>query len=51
MNKLYPDAVDDLPLNAPNPKGRAVQISCFVDADHGRDQKTNIKNRNPYILK
>ena len=34
MNKLYPDAVDDLPLNAPNPKGRAVQISCFIDADH-----------------
>ena len=30
MNELYPDAVDDLPLNAPNMKGRAIQISCLL---------------------
>ena len=40
MNGLYPNAVEDLPLNVPKPKGRAVQISCFVDSDHGGDQIT-----------
>ena len=40
MKELYLDAVEYLPPNAPNPRGRAVQISCFVDADHGGYQIT-----------
>ena len=38
MNELYPGALKDLPPNAPKPKGCSIQISCFVDADHGGDQ-------------
>ena len=47
MNELYPDAVEYFSLNAQNPKVRAVQISCLVDADHGgKYQKPDL-----YILK
>ena len=42
MNELYPDTVEDLTPSEPNPKERAVQIPCFVDADHGGDQTTQI---------
>ena len=38
MRELYPDAVEYKPQNAPKPKGKRVQITCFVDADHGGDQ-------------
>ena len=40
MKELYPDAVEDKPLNAPKPRGRPVQITCFVDADHAGDRVT-----------
>ena len=40
MAELYPDAVEEKPANAPRPRGRKVQITCFVDADHGGDQIT-----------
>ena len=40
MRELYPDAVEEHPPNAPKPKGRKVQITCFVDADHGGDKIT-----------
>ena len=40
MKELYPDAVEDKPTNAPSPKGKRLQITCFVDADHGGDQVT-----------
>ena len=40
MSELYPDAIEDKPMNAPKPKGKSVQITCFVDADHGGDQMT-----------
>ena len=40
MQELYPDAVEDLPPNAPPTRGRAIQITCFVNADHGGDQIT-----------
>ena len=38
MKELYPDAIEYKPQNAPKPKGKGVQITCFVDADHGGDQ-------------
>ena len=40
MKELYPDATEEVPPNAPKPCGKAVQISCFVDADHAGDQVT-----------
>ena len=40
MKELYPDAVEDLPPNAPKPLGKPVQMSVFVDADHAGDKMT-----------
>ena len=40
MKELYPDAVEELPRNAPKPLGNSVQISVFVDADHAGDKIT-----------
>ena len=40
MKELYPDAVEYRPQNAPKPKGKKVQLTCFVDADHAGDQIT-----------
>lgn len=40
MKELYPDAVEELPPNAPRPLGNPVQVSVFVDADHAGDKIT-----------
>ena len=40
MSELYPDAIEEKPNNATKPKGKSVQITCFVDADHEGDQIT-----------
>ena len=32
--------MEDLPSNAPEPRGKSVQINCFVDADHAGDKIT-----------
>ena len=40
MKKFYPDAQEAIPDNAPKPRGRAVQINCFVDADHAGNKVT-----------
>ena len=40
MKELYPDAVEEIPPNAPKPKGKPVQMSVFVDADHAGDKIT-----------
>ena len=45
MNELYSDAEEDLTLNAPNPKGRAVQISFIFETNHGGDQITRIPRK------
>ena len=37
---IYGDTPEDLPPKMPKPRGRPVQISCFVDADHARDLVT-----------
>eukprot|EP00978_Attheya_sp_CCMP212_P043997 scaffold296954_cov43-Attheya_sp.AAC.1 len=37
----YPDASENLPSDLlPETKGRSTTMSCFVDADHARDQVT-----------
>ena len=40
MKQMYPDAVEDIPSNAPEPRGNPVQINCFVDSDHAGDKVT-----------
>ena len=40
MKEIYADAIDEIPPNAPKPRGKSVQINCFVDADHGGDKIT-----------
>lgn len=32
--EFYADATEAIPPNAPEPRGKAIVISCFVDADH-----------------
>ena len=40
MKELYPDAIEEIPQNAPKPKGKSVRITMFVDADHAGDKVT-----------
>jgi hypothetical protein len=37
---LYCDAHEEIHPDAPDPRGHAVQISCFVDADHAANRQT-----------
>ena len=37
MKGVYADAREEMPTNAPIPRGKSVQLNCFVDADHGGD--------------
>ena len=34
LREHYPDAEEAIPTNVPTPRGKPVQINCFVDADH-----------------
>jgi hypothetical protein len=38
---FYPDAQEAIPVNAPEPLGNDVVVSCFVDADHAGNQVTH----------
>ena len=38
--KYYPDAKDPIPTNMPEPRGKSVSTTCFVDVDHARCQVT-----------
>ena len=49
MKQLYVDAVEELPPNAPPPRGKAVQINCFVDSDHAGDSTTR-RSRTGFII-
>ena len=40
MASLYIEAKEEIPPNAPKPRGRAIQINCFVDSDHAGDEVT-----------
>ena len=37
---FYRDAKDTMPPNAPEPRGNAVIMSCFIDADHAGNKVT-----------
>ena len=34
LKECYPDAVEEVPPNAPEPLGKPIEITCYVDADH-----------------
>jgi hypothetical protein len=38
--EFYPDAVESIPPNAPEPLGNPILMSCFVDADHAGNKVT-----------
>ena len=40
MKKIYIDAKEEFPTNAPKPRGKSVQLNCFVDSDHACDRMT-----------
>lgn len=37
---LYPDAEEEIPPDAPEPKGPKIRLTAWVDADHARDKVT-----------
>jgi hypothetical protein len=39
-SKFYPDAAEAIPTNMPQPRGKEVSMSCFVDADHAGCRET-----------
>ena len=41
LASLYVDAKEEIPLNAPPPRGNPVQINCFVVSDHAGDRITH----------
>jgi hypothetical protein len=38
--ELYPDASEEMPFNMPEPYGKKVRISCYVDANLAHDTMT-----------
>ena len=40
MKRIYQDAEEDIPTNAPEPRGESIQINCYVDVDHTGDKAT-----------
>ena len=38
--EFYPDAVEDIPSDKLEGRGKLCSITCYVDADHARDQLT-----------
>ena len=37
---MYPDAEEDIPKDMPEPRGKEMHITTYVDADHARDKVT-----------
>lgn len=40
FSEFYPDAIEEIPPNAPEPRGKAVQMIAFADSDHAGDLLT-----------
>jgi hypothetical protein len=41
-SEFYPGAMEAIPPNAPEPRGRAIQINMFCDAAHANDHITRL---------
>ena len=40
FKEQYCDAEEEIPINAPKPRGRCVQITAYVDASHAANKLT-----------
>ncbi len=47
---FYPDAKEAIPMNAPEPRGKPIIVSCFVDADHAGNRITRCSHMGIIIL-
>ena len=45
----YPDAEEEIPMDAPKAKMRELNLTCYVDANHAND-KISRKSISGYIL-
>ena len=48
-SKIYGDMKESIPPNAPEPRGREVELKMFVDTDHAGDQR-NRRLRSGFII-
>ena len=39
-DEMYPDAEEDIPMDAPKPKGTPIRLTIYVDANHAHDLVT-----------
>ena len=39
-DEMYPDAEEDIPMDAPKPKGKPIRLTIYVDANHAHDLVT-----------
>jgi hypothetical protein len=39
-DEFYPDAMEEMPPNMPEPKGKSIKITVYKDADHAHDLVT-----------
>ena len=49
MKTIYRDAIEDLPANAPECRGKEVQLSAYCDADHAGD-KSNRRSHTGILI-
>ena len=48
-NDFYPEAEEAIPPNAPEPRGREVELRLYCDSDHGGCKKTR-RSRTGYFI-
>ena len=49
MKDFYVDAGEEIPPNVPKPRGKPIQVNCFVSYDHAAD-RTNRLSQTGFIL-
>ena len=50
MQNIYWEACEDIPANAPPPRGASVQINVYVDSDHAGNKVTRRSRTGILIL-
>ena len=49
FHEMYRDATEELPFNAPIPRGQSVMMTAFVDSSHGSNKVTR-RSHTGYII-
>ena len=49
MKTFYGDVNESIPPNAPDPRGKAVDLRIWVDSDHAGDKMTK-RSRTGYFI-